>query len=102
MYQILQAIHRIRTWNQPSTGPASNSDTFSQVDLTLWCNFTLSMKLIAGRLQFSPCIILSPSNLNRLAEELKRNFCDLFGTVIQQSIECDVTVAAGIQFLPAR
>lgn len=55
--------------------------------------------LWVGKLDQSPHHeLLSPSNWNRLAEELKREFCNLLGQSYNSPLS--VTVAAGIQGLP--
>ncbi|CAL0313215.1 unnamed protein product [Lupinus luteus] len=52
-----------------------------------------------GKLDQSPCgSLLSPSNWERLAEQLKKQFCNLLGQSYNSPLS--VTVAAGIQVLP--
>ncbi|WVZ22373.1 hypothetical protein V8G54_000917 [Vigna mungo] len=56
--------------------------------------------LWTGKLDRSPYhALLSPSNWDKLAEELKRQFCNLLGQSYNSPL--NVTVAAGIQVLPS-
>lgn len=56
--------------------------------------------LWAGRLDSSPYVeLLSPTNWEKLAEDLIRQFCHLIGQSYESPLS--VTVAAGVQGLPA-
>ncbi|WJX87757.1 hypothetical protein P8452_69912 [Trifolium repens] len=84
-----EALHYARTHISPFAS-SHITDVQKLMTCLLW----------PGKLEKSPYhALLSPSNWDRLAEELKRQFCNLLGQSYNSPLS--VTVAAGIQVLPA-
>jgi hypothetical protein len=84
-----EALHYARTHISPFA-TSHITDVQKLMTCLLW----------PGKLEKSPYhALLSPSNWDRLAEELKRQFCNLLGQSYNSPLS--VTVAAGIQVLPA-
>ncbi|CAI8608649.1 unnamed protein product [Vicia faba] len=84
-----EALHYARTHLSPFA-----SSHIAEVQKLMTC------LLWPGKLDKSPYhALLSPSNWDKLAEELKRQFCNLLGQSYNSPLS--VTVAAGIQVLPA-
>ncbi|MCH84987.1 RMD5-like protein, partial [Trifolium medium] len=84
-----EALHYARTHISPFA-TSHIADVQKLMTCLLW----------PGKLEKSPYhALLSPSNWDRLAEELKRQFCNLLGQSYNSPLS--VTVAAGIQVLPA-
>ncbi|XP_027346045.1 protein RMD5 homolog [Abrus precatorius] len=83
-----EALHYARTHLSPFAS-SHMADIQKLMGCLLW----------TGKLDRCPYhALLSPSNWDKLAEEIKRQFCNLLG----QSYNCplSVTVAAGVQVLP--
>lgn len=84
-----EALHYARTYLSPFA-----TSHIAEVQKLMAC------LLWPGKIEKSPYhALLSPSNWDRLAEELKRQFCNLLGQSYNSPLS--VTVAAGIQVLPA-
>ncbi|GAU50267.1 hypothetical protein TSUD_131190 [Trifolium subterraneum] len=97
MYQILQAmqdqnLEPALNWAATNSGKLAtshNADVQKRMTCLLW----------SGKLEKSPYhALLSPSNWDYLAEELKRQFCNLLGQSYNSPLS--VTISAGIQVLP--
>ncbi|KAK7360976.1 hypothetical protein VNO77_02997 [Canavalia gladiata] len=83
-----EALHYARTYISPFA-TSHMADFQKLMGCLLW----------AGKLDRCPYrALLSPSNWDRLAEELKRQFCNLLGQSYNSPLS--VTVAAGVQVLP--
>ncbi|KAK7250681.1 hypothetical protein RIF29_33268 [Crotalaria pallida] len=83
-----EALHYARTYLSPFAS-SHMADIQKLMACLLW----------TGKLDQSPYnALLSPSNWDRLAEELKRQFCNLLGQSYNSPLS--VTVAAGVQVLP--
>ncbi|KAJ1388245.1 Zinc finger, RING-type [Sesbania bispinosa] len=83
-----EALHYARTHLSPFAS-SHMADIQKLMGCLLW----------TGKLDKSPYhALLSPSNWDGLAEELKRQFCNLLGQSYNSPLS--VTVAAGIQVLP--
>ncbi|XP_061361058.1 protein RMD5 homolog [Gastrolobium bilobum] len=83
-----EALHYVRTYLSPFAS-THLADIQKLMACLLWI----------GKLDQSPYhALLSPSNWDRLSEELKRQFCNLLGQSYNSPLS--VTVAAGVQVLP--
>lgn len=84
-----EALHYARTYLSPFA-----SSHMAEIQKLMAC------LLWTGKLDRSPYhALLTPSNWDKLAEELKRQFCNLLGQSYNSPLS--VTVAAGVQVLPA-
>ncbi|XP_057457691.1 protein RMD5 homolog [Lotus japonicus] len=83
-----EALHYARTYLSPFAS-SHIADIQKLMGSLLW----------TGKLDSSPYhALLSPSNWDRLAEELKRQFCNLLGQSYNSPLS--VTISAGVQALP--
>lgn len=84
-----EALHYARTYLSPFA-----SSHMAEIQKLMAC------LLWTGKLDRSPYhALLTPSNWDKLAEELKRQFCNVLGQSYNSPLS--VTVAAGVQVLPA-